>query len=273
MQDLNSVYIPQQDKLLAIAEVAPANAIIICPECHSQKCKKNGLEHRQYGRVQRYKCNQCGYSFTNAGIYKRERYKENSISAEELGIQQNPSYRSVSVSLNKIYQPWLLEYVKKFIRFLASRNEFGTIVNQISYLNKFSRFVLDKHPDLEIEDLNREIVIEYLASLRNLNKAGTYIGTLRLFLDTGIANNWFKVPPYLITDEDYPKRFRPLPRYIPESVMQQLNKYIDDLPKPVMRMALVMQECGFRISELTTLRLNIIIGSSRKKRLNLYLLN
>ncbi|MDJ0744193.1 MAG: tyrosine-type recombinase/integrase [Xenococcaceae cyanobacterium MO_167.B27] len=44
-----------------------------------------------------------------------------------------------------------------------------------------------------------------------------------------------------------------MPRYIPEEVMAQLNQNLDLLPEPVMRMVLVIQETGLRVSELLQL--------------------
>lgn len=57
MQNLDPLYIQQQDNLFLIATVTKDS--ISCPKCCSDKCKKNGIEHRQYGKVQRYKCNEC----------------------------------------------------------------------------------------------------------------------------------------------------------------------------------------------------------------------
>nr|MDJ0728131.1 site-specific integrase [Prochloraceae cyanobacterium] len=58
---------------------------------------------------------------------------------------------------------------------------------------------------------------------------------------------------HLIRLEDYPKSKKPLPRYIPEEVIKQLNQYIDKLPEQIMRIVLVLQECGLRIGEVLTL--------------------
>ncbi|MEO1377701.1 MAG: tyrosine-type recombinase/integrase [Cyanobacteria bacterium J06635_10] len=118
--------------------------------------------------------------------------------------------------------------------------------------------------------MNRNLILEYLSTFSTTTSARHYVGLLRLFLDTGVANNWFTLPPYLITDDDYPKRIKPLPRYIPEDVMRQLNQHLDKLPEPVMRMLLVHQECGFRVSELITLRLDCLQHTSNGSYFILY---
>ena len=53
----------------------------------------------------------------------------------------------------------------------------------------------------------------------------------------------------LIRDSDYPKPEGKLPRFIPETVMTQLNQHIDLLHPHVMRFFLVLQEVGMRIGE------------------------
>jgi len=56
----------------------------------------------------------------------------------------------------------------------------------------------------------------------------------------------------LIYPEDKIKKIERNPLYIPEEVMQQLNQHLDKLPEPIMRMALVIQECGLRMETLST---------------------
>jgi integrase len=78
------------------------------------------------------------------------------------------------------------------------------------------------------------------------------------FFETGVVNDWFDVSPHLIRKEDYRPEVKSLPRYIPEEVMHQLNQHIDTLPAPIMRMILVIQECGLRIGELCQLPFNCL---------------
>jgi integrase len=82
-------------------------------------------------------------------------------------------------------------------------------------------------------------------------------------LETGIVNKWFNVDPYLIRKEDYPRSLKPLPRYIPDEVIRQLNQHLNTLPEPIMRMVLIIQECGLRIGELCQLPLNCLRQDSK----------
>jgi integrase len=83
----------------------------------------------------------------------------------------------------------------------------------------------------------------------------TSLSNLRKFFEIGNFNTWFSVPSYLIHPEDFSgTKPHPLPRYIPDEVIQQVNQNLDKLYEPVMRMVIVQQEFGLRVSELLTLK-------------------
>lgn len=126
----------------------------------------------------------------------------------------------------------------------------------------FSKFLSEICFVGKIEDINRSIIIDYAHHMnqRGLSAKSRYrrLSVLSLFFETGAINGWFQVPPHLVRKEDYPKHNRPLPRYIPEEVMKQLNEHLNALPEAVTRMVLVIQECGLRIGELCQLSLDCL---------------
>lgn len=72
-------------------------------------------------------------------------------------------------------------------------------------------------------------------------------------------NGWADIrDKVLFYKEDYPRLKKPLPRYIPQEVLEQLNQHIETLPESVMRMVLVMQEAGMRIGELCRLKFDCL---------------
>jgi integrase/recombinase XerD len=77
--------------------------------------------------------------------------------------------------------------------------------------------------------------------------------------DACYRNEWLDVSRYLVRQEDFPKVPKPNLCHIPEEVMQQLNQHIGELAEPVMRMVLVIQECGMRISELVHLEFDCLL--------------
>jgi integrase/recombinase XerD len=133
---------------------------------------------------------------------------------------------------------------------------------------EFSTF-LRSHPDINcFEDIDRSLIIQYiqenhLKGLSSRTKNSRLFSLANLF-ETGTANGWFVIQPYLIRKEDYARfNTNPLPRYIPEEVIHQLNQHLDWLPEPVMRAILVIQECGLRIGELCQLPLNCLKQDSK----------
>lgn len=124
-------------------------------------------------------------------------------------------------------------------------------------LRYFSQFLGENYALEKIQEINRDIILDYLSHLAGQKLSpdtrGHKLSTISLFFETGIINGWFKISPHLIRKEDYPKRSKVMPRYIPEEVIRQLNQHISSLPDPVVRMILVIQECGLRIGELCQL--------------------
>jgi integrase len=182
-----------------------------------------------------------------------------------LGLQIQPHRRGCGSKFNFRYinQEWLKEAVKRFIKYKASIGlSFSTLMKQLEAFNDFSLF-LDSQPQIkQFSDLNRSTVIKYLEynNQRKLcaSTKSKRISALSSLLETGVENKWFSVEPYLIHKNDYPKPDKVLPRYIPDDVVRQLNQYLDGLPESVMRMVLVIQECGLRIGELSQLPINCL---------------
>lgn len=83
---------------------------------------------------------------------------------------------------------------------------------------------------------------------------------LKIFFELCARNNWADITAYpLIYKEDIPKQLTKFqPRYIPQEVLDQLNQHLDSLPESIMRMALVIQESGMRVSELCRLKFDCL---------------
>lgn len=252
---------------LEVIKIHEANEIV-CTRCASINYIKAGFKNGK----QRYKCRNCGKSFvTNPTIDRELKYPEvfdfkNDIwTAEQLGLNRaiHDSRKSSILNFGAIKQDWLKYYAKRFIQYSASNKEYATL--QSHYMSTFKCFsvFISKGCFLGgISNVNRNLMIEYVSyiSQKGLSPItrGKRLSALSLFFETGVNNEWFQVPPYLILKEDYPKRGKTLPRYIPEEVMQQLNQHFTALPEPIMRMTLVIQECGMRIGELCQLPLNCL---------------
>lgn len=233
---------------------------IVCPRCNKCECRKRGTS--QSGK-QKYYCFSCHCQFVENPSRKYFGFNipisDDVWDARELGLKI-PVYKKSHTKFvfTEIEQPWLKNLVKKFIKFRATTRAFGTLNGYMMAFKRFSQFLNENNPFIgNINQINRELIVEYIHYLNRHNfKPQTmisHLGAIKLFFEDGNINGWFKITPHLIRLEDYPKSKKPLPRYIPEEVIKQLNQHIDKLPEQIMRMVLILQECGLRIGEVLTL--------------------
>lgn len=241
---------------------------LACPECGNAQCWKAGKARD--GR-QRYKCKNCHRTFTKEP--KQGKYDHNLPLSDDVWLASSlgvtvPEHRSLT-KLVFIYirQDWLKAIAKRFVRYMSKNRTFQTLTSYISELNCFSEFLDERYPSVNFNNINRYVIVDFIEYLnQKLTSSGAkshYLSTLNVFFDVGTMNKWFDLPAGLILKEDFPKHRKPLPRYMPEEVIQKLNQHLDELPKPVMRMVLVIQECGLRVSELLHLPINCLRKSQK----------
>ena len=225
--------------------------------------KKTGID------VNPHLCKDCKKQFTIGAerpdvLYASEKFDFNHDvwTANHLGYE-NGIHKHYQINFGYIEQSWLKHYFKKYILYLSStRLAFSTLNGKVQNLTIFSRCLTSRIYNLEFEGINRSLILDYLAYLKvNKYSYSQYThcrSNLKTFFETGTYNHWFIVEPALIRPEDWQKQPKRNLRYIPEDVMQQLMQHIEHLPEPVMRMLLVDIECGFRIGELTRLKLDCL---------------
>lgn len=252
---------------------------IVCPYCSSGNYRKAGIRAGK----QRYKCKHCGRQFIQQSSTPRyspdEKYSQYEEVAfdfnhdiwtfKQLGMTIQPNSKNSKIlNFKKIQQAWLKKLVKRFILYVYSTHSFSSLTNHyLVSFNCFSSFLKQKLFDGRIEDISRSIILDYIAYTNHLNLSaqsrGDRLSTLSLFFEIGNQNEWFKLKLYLIRKEDYPKKTSLLPRFIPEEIIQQLNQHLHNLPDPIMRMVLVLQECGLRIGELCQLPFDCLNRDSK----------
>lgn len=186
--------------------------------------------------------------------------------AEDLGCSLPPHIPNKTGYLyfKKIEQDWLKVEAKKFIKHLANKGLTFSLLNmRMMGLRHFSIFLLSLPQINRMEDIDRSTVVSFFDYIRTQKNRSQWknevVNTLRIFFETGTINEWFIVKTYLVRDTDYFKKdAKPLPRYIPDDVIRQLEQHIDHLPKPMKRMTLVIKECGLRVGELCQLPLDCL---------------
>jgi integrase/transposase-like protein len=247
---------------------------INCRWCGSNNFVRKGLT-KKTNKLKCY-CTDCRKQFTvgaadrpNILIAPEEFDFDYDVwTAEHLGYEKGIHYHN-KINFSYIQQSWLKYYFKKFILYLSStRLAFSTLNGKVSEINIFSRFLKERSYQQEFEGINRNLIIQYFAYLKtnkySYSQHTHCISTLKTFFETGTFNYWFNVEPALIRPEDWSKKTKRLPRFIPEEVMIQLHQHLDSLPEPVMRMVLVDIECGFRIGELTRLKFDCLRSNGKE---------
>ena len=209
------------------------------------------LDHRESFFRQIYATLQEAYD-------NREEYEKDSWDFRKLGIPLNRSATAYKLNFTGLLQPWFRQAAKQFMRYNLSIHSAADSRAKLSALTHFSQFLAQQHPLLEAAMVDRALVVEYLGYLSSRGlAAGTRrhcLVNLRTFFDVCVREDWAPITARpLIYPEDMPHEPDLQPRFIPEDVLEQLNQHLDALPPQIMRMTLVLQESGLRISEVCTL--------------------
>ncbi len=197
------------------------------------------------------------------GITYRPKISKDIIYFKELGIEGLKTDCDYKLNFSRIKQFWLKSLAIKFLTLMAQTRSAGTLSCYLTAINMFSDFL--KNGNFKISnEINREIITQYLLFInkKNLSKESRRkrILNLSLLFDIALRERWISLPTYpLFYKEDVPKTEKPKPRFIPQTVMSQLNQNIEFLHPHIMRMILILQECGMRISELLTLQFNPLL--------------
>lgn len=191
--------------------------------------------------------------------------------ADRLGIVRRRS--PTKIHFAHIMQPWLRTTVKRWARFrLGTGTSFGTICAESQALGWFSQFLAEQHPEVTGgAGLTRELLEHYLSWLSSSSLGGStrrvYLGFLRTFLEACRRHGWLAGLPAdaNIYPDELARRPRPMPRFIPEFVMAQLEDpaNLARLPDETTRhLVVLLIETGLRSSDALALPFNPIIDDS-----------
>lgn len=148
---------------------------IICSKCGSDSYIKFGFNP---SGKQKYRWKNCGAKFVPFARYCPHLVKGDDVwTAADLGLQAKP-YDTSGDKLNfarNVQQDWLRIHIKKFIKYRASQtNSFHSLQCLLQKFKNFSQFLLSKQTVKKIEDINRQVIINYLAYLAQKQISQTY---------------------------------------------------------------------------------------------------
>jgi integrase len=191
--------------------------------------------------------------------------------SEVLGIHTVKGTRQIH--FDNVIQPWLRAPIKRYARFrLATGKAFASVEIDVRSVRWLSRFIAEEHPEIRgAGQLSRPVVEHYLSWLIALgmaeNTTNTLLVCLRGFLETCRRHGWMSglSTTAAIYLDELPRRAQPLPRFVPEFVMSQIED--DDnlarLPDETTQHLLVLLiETGLRANDACTLPFNPIIDDS-----------
>jgi len=205
------------------------------------------------------------------GIDIDAEYASDVWQAKRLGILRTRSPHQIR--FDEITQRWLREATKRWARLrLGSGKAFGTVAVDTRAMVWFSRYLITTAGSgVSPAAVTRELLEGYLVSITGSHlqshTSSTYITCLRGFLDTCRRHDWIPglAATAVLYNDDLPARPRPLPRFIPEFIMTQLENpaNLDRLPDHSTRaLVVVIIETGLRANDACSLVFNPIINDS-----------
>jgi integrase/recombinase XerD len=187
----------------------------------------------------------------------------------KLGLSVNLTQTNFLLNFTAISQPWLRQLIKTFMKYNMAIHSPGDCFQKLVGLRHFSRFLVQCVPDCHPQDIDRALIVTYISALVEQNtsagRRNKLLVQLRVFLETCAYHLQMQeiTKERIIFDEDLVKEPAYTSREIPEEVLVQLRQHVETLPTTVLRMVVILLECGMRINELCLLPLNCLVCDDR----------
>ncbi len=182
-----------------------------------------------------------------------------------LGLAVNLTACQFKLNFTLISQPWLRDLSKTYMKYSIAVHSPGDCIVKLQAVRCFSQFLTHQYPTAYITDIDRSMIVQYTSFLkaRNLSdlRRKSLLSSLRVILETcahQLRMEGITREP-VIFDSDFPKAVKRLSREIPEEILKQVRKHLETLDTTMLRMVVILLECGMRISELCSLPLECLI--------------
>ena len=150
------------------------------------------------------------------------------------------------------------------------RGRLGTVSASVLALGRFSAYFAAPHPGGGPEDVTRELIQAYVSWLGATGLApssrAVALVCLRGFLVSNRRHMWLQGlgPDALIYQDDLPRRNRPVPRFVSDFVMSQLENEANLARLEVMtrNWLVVVMETGLRAGDATVLPVDPLVDDS-----------
>ncbi len=194
----------------------------------------------------------------------RAEYEKDIWDLRKLSLSLNTSQSTYKLNFSLIEQPWLRQAAKSYLHYCLATSATASCFTRIIAIRRFSTFLSKFHPSLQSVAVTRPLLLEYIGYLMqrglSVESRKEYLLLLRTFLDLAQQEGWMRLAEQrLIYDEDIPVRRKRQPRFILQGILDQLHQHMAALDSAILRMLLILEECGMRISELCTMPLNCLM--------------
>lgn len=179
--------------------------------------------------------------------------------ANDVGLSLSEDTCSYWLTFTRIKSHWLKKAAKQFIYSQAPIRAYNTCCAYVKALTSFGCFIIELNAHIAPKDINRKIIVDYihyLSAIKQLKPATvcSHLGGLRRFFEINLREHWLTFSnDSIVYKEDFPKIPKPLPKFIPESVIEQLLKHLPTLQEQHQRLIMLFLETGRRRGEIFTL--------------------
>lgn len=243
-----------------------------CPDCGGFNAIKKKTKPKDGKERTQYHCKDCKRFFCKNSkprgyvptVDPETEYEKDIWDIRNLGIAKGLGTSTHKLNFFYITQPWLRQGAKHYIRYSLSMFAFGTCLNKLQSLRAFSYFLNDNYPSIKPNQINKKIMRQFVTDIKEMDLSDTskghYLSGVKNFLELSAEEGWADTPKIVLIDRhSIPRQDINInPRFIPLEVVKQLNHNLDYLPPPVIRMVLVIQDCGMRVSELCQLKFDCL---------------
>jgi integrase len=200
-------------------------------------------------------------------------YARDIWNARRLCLPMGAGQGHYTVRFDGIPQLWLRASVKRWARYELSRGHaFATVRNQVNALRWFARFLEHHHRGaVDASVINRDLLESYLSWMATGTLVAhtrlRYLIYLRAFFDHCRRYDWLPelAASATLYADDLPRTERPLPRFISDFVMAQLESEANLARLPDLstrHLVVLLMETGLRCSDACALVFNPTIDDS-----------
>lgn len=226
---------------------------------------QEGIYFQQDGAIYQFK---SIYKFIFDYYDTRNEWDKEIWDLSKLGFDTVNTVRFLNFT--ELKDTWIYEPSQKFIKYKLPLTTPITGSHKLRAIKEFHSFLSLDYPNISPSEIDREVILNYLAHLKTLNYSQSHhhrqIASLREFFEICFREKWINITGnQIIYNDDLPKYKRNYkPRYIPEEVIKQIIENLPNIGNLVYgRMFLILIECGMRIGELCKISFDCLQQDTR----------